>query len=139
MGLGRGKCSTLPRYIAGMTSQLEALAIAAHLDRVAYFLGMAKAESEILVRVSGVPEAERAEDESREPTLDCSTNNKTIRSIEIRAAHVTEALAPKATWSPKYRTRPASSSLSSGTRAARRSLHRRAGQFVERDGEGPST
>ena len=56
------------RYITDVTAQLEALAIAAHLDRLAYFLGMAKAESEILVRVSGVPEAERAEDESHEPT-----------------------------------------------------------------------
>jgi hypothetical protein len=52
------------RYITDVTAQLEALAIAAHLDLLAYFLGMAKAESEILVRVSGVPEAERAEDES---------------------------------------------------------------------------
>jgi hypothetical protein len=43
------------------------------------------------------------------------------------------ALAPKATWSPKYPTRPASSSSNSGTRTARRSLHR-AGQLVERDG-----
>src|SRR5277367_1714272 len=48
-------------YITDVTAQLEALAIAAHLDRLTYFLGMAKAESEILVRVSGVPEAERAE------------------------------------------------------------------------------
>ena len=56
------------RCITDVTAQLEALAIAAHLDRLVYFLGMAKAESEILVRVSGVPEAERAEDESHEPT-----------------------------------------------------------------------
>ena len=55
------------RYITDMTAQLEAVAIAAHLDLLAYFLGMAKAESEILVRVSGVPEAEPAEDESHEP------------------------------------------------------------------------
>jgi hypothetical protein len=48
------------------------------------------------------------------------------------------ALAPKATWSPKYRTRPDSSSSSSGTRTARRSSHRPV-QLVERDGEGPST
>jgi hypothetical protein len=52
------------RCITDVTAQLEALAIAADLDRLAYFLGMAKAESETLVRVSGVPEAERAEDES---------------------------------------------------------------------------
>jgi hypothetical protein len=56
------------RYITDVTAQLEALAIAAHLDLLAYFLGMAKAESDILVRVSGVPEAERAEDESHEAT-----------------------------------------------------------------------
>jgi hypothetical protein len=55
------------RYITDVAAQLEALAIAAHLDLLAYFLGMAKAESEILVRVSGVPEAERVEDESHEP------------------------------------------------------------------------
>jgi hypothetical protein len=47
------------RYITDVTAQLEALAIAAHLDVLAYFLGMAKGESEILVRVNGVPEAER--------------------------------------------------------------------------------
>jgi hypothetical protein len=68
--------------------------------------------------------------------LDCIT--RTIRSIEIRAAHVSVALAPKATWPPKYPTRPDSSSSSSGTRTARRSLHR-PGQLVERDGEGPRT
>jgi hypothetical protein len=67
--------------------------------------------------------------------LDCIT--RPIRSIEIQAAHPSVAHAAKATWSPKYLTRPASSSSSSGTRTARRSLHR-TGQFVERDGEGPS-
>ena len=40
---------------------------------------------------------------------------RTIRSIEIHAAHVSVALAPKAAWSPKYAKRPASSSSSSGT------------------------
>ena len=54
------------RYIAGMTAQLEGLAIAADLDRLAYFLGMAKAETEILVRVS-VTEPESAQDEPHEP------------------------------------------------------------------------
>src|ERR1700722_13631095 len=56
------------RYITDVTAQLKALAIAAHLDLLAYFLGLAKAESETSVRVSGVPEAERVEDESHEPT-----------------------------------------------------------------------
>jgi hypothetical protein len=54
-------------YIAGMTAQLEAVAIEARLDRLAYFLGMAKAESEIFVRTYAALEAERAEEESDEP------------------------------------------------------------------------
>jgi hypothetical protein len=66
------------RYITDVTAQLEALAIAAHLDRLGYFLGMAKAESEILVRVGGVPEAERAEDESHEPTAGLHHANNTF-------------------------------------------------------------
>jgi hypothetical protein len=49
------------RYIAGMTAKLEAVAIAARLDRLVYFLGMAKVESEIFVRAEG---AEEESDES---------------------------------------------------------------------------
>ena len=55
------------RYITDMTAQLEAMAIAARLDLLAYFLGMAKAESEIYVRTNAVAEAERMEEESYEP------------------------------------------------------------------------
>jgi hypothetical protein len=40
------------RYIADMTAQLEGMAIAGHFDMLAYFLGMAKAESELLVRTN---------------------------------------------------------------------------------------
>src|SRR5271156_2036430 len=47
------------RYITDMTAQLEAMAVAAHLDLLAYFLGMAKAESELFVRTNAVAEAER--------------------------------------------------------------------------------
>jgi hypothetical protein len=54
------------RYIAGMTAKLEAVAIAARLDQLVYFLAMAKAESEIFVHTYGAPEAERAEGESDE-------------------------------------------------------------------------
>ena len=57
------------RYIAGMTAKLEAVAVAARLDRLVYFLRMAKAESEIFVRTYGAPEAERAEEESDEPAV----------------------------------------------------------------------
>src|ERR1700722_4015307 len=52
------------RYFAGMTAKLEAVAIAARLDRLVYFLGMAKVESEIFVRVHGAERAEAESDES---------------------------------------------------------------------------
>jgi hypothetical protein len=51
--------------VADMTAQLEAMAIAARLDLLAYFLGMAKAESELFVRTNAVAEAE-VNDESFE-------------------------------------------------------------------------
>lgn len=51
------------RYITDMTSQLEAMAIAARLDLLAYFLGMARAESEIYVRTNAVTEAERVDEQ----------------------------------------------------------------------------
>jgi hypothetical protein len=57
-------------YITDMTAQLEAMAIAARLDLLAYFLGMAKAESELFVRTNAVAEAEHeanAEAEAEEP------------------------------------------------------------------------
>ena len=57
------------RYITDVTAQLEAAAFAAHLDQLAYFLGMAKAESEILVRINVALEAERAANESHEPIV----------------------------------------------------------------------
>lgn len=55
------------RYIIDMTTQLEAVAITARLDRLAYFLGMAKLESEIFVRTYFALEAECAEEETDEP------------------------------------------------------------------------
>jgi hypothetical protein len=57
------------RYIVGMTAELEAMANAARLDQLVYFLGMAKVEGEILVRTYGAPEAERTEKESDEPAV----------------------------------------------------------------------
>ncbi len=40
------------RYVTDMAAQLEAMAIAARLDLLAYFLGMAKSESELFVRTN---------------------------------------------------------------------------------------
>jgi hypothetical protein len=52
------------RYIADMTAKLEDVASAARLDRLVYFLGMAKVESEIFVRTHGAERAEAESDES---------------------------------------------------------------------------
>ena len=41
------------RYITDVTAQLEALAITAHLYRLATVLGMAKVEGETIVRIYG--------------------------------------------------------------------------------------
>jgi len=40
------------RYIADMSGQLESMASAAHLDLLAYFLAMARAEGEASVRAN---------------------------------------------------------------------------------------
>jgi hypothetical protein len=63
------KALDVARHITEVTAELEAVAIATHLDHLAYFLGMAKAESEIFVRTNGVPEAECKEEESHEPAV----------------------------------------------------------------------
>jgi hypothetical protein len=57
-GLVTREALDVARYITDMTAQLEAMAIAARLDLLAYFLGMAKAESELFVRTSAVAEVE---------------------------------------------------------------------------------
>ena len=54
------------RYISDMTAQLEAMAIAARLDLLAYFLGMARAESELFVRTNAVAEVQGADEASYE-------------------------------------------------------------------------
>jgi hypothetical protein len=58
-----------------MTAQLEAVAIAAGLDRLVYFLGMVKVESEIFVRTHNAPGAERAQEESDEPAVGLHQKN----------------------------------------------------------------
>jgi hypothetical protein len=43
---GGANAPAVASYIADMTAQLEAMAMAAHLDLLAYFLAMARAEGE---------------------------------------------------------------------------------------------
>ncbi len=66
------------RYITDMTAQLEAMAIAGRLELLAYFLGMAKAESEIFVRTNAVAEAEREDEDSFEPAAGLHHGNTSL-------------------------------------------------------------
>ena len=54
------------RYVTDMSAQLEAMAIAARLDLLAYFLGMAKAEGDLFLRThagsDGAPDDSDAAD-----------------------------------------------------------------------------
>ena len=74
------------RYIIDMTAQLEAAAITAHLDRLAYFLGMANLESEIFVRTYLALEAERAEEESDGMSIDAKL--KLFQALKVHTAEI---------------------------------------------------
>jgi hypothetical protein len=63
------KAFDVARYITIMTTQLEAEAIRARLDQLAYLLAMAKLESEIIARMYFGPRAERADEKSDEPAV----------------------------------------------------------------------
>lgn len=66
------------RYITDMTAQLEAMAIAGRLDLLAYFLGMAKAESEIYVRTNAVAEAQRTGEQPHAPAFELPQENSSF-------------------------------------------------------------
>ncbi len=46
----RREALDVARYVTDLAAQLEAMAIASHLDLLAYFLGMARAEGDLYVR-----------------------------------------------------------------------------------------
>lgn len=56
-------------YVSDMTAQLEAMALAAGLDLLAYFLGMARSEADLFVRTNAGPEAETTSEEGEEGGL----------------------------------------------------------------------
>jgi hypothetical protein len=43
-------------YVSDMTAQLEAMALSARLELLAYFLGMARSEADLFVRTTEGPE-----------------------------------------------------------------------------------
>jgi len=56
-------------YVSDMTAQLEAMALAAGLDLLAYFLGMARSEADLFVRTNAGPEGESGAGEDEDDTL----------------------------------------------------------------------
>jgi len=62
--LTRRQSLDVARYVSEMAAQLEAMANAVRLDLLAYFLGMAKAESELFVRTNASDQNETGERES---------------------------------------------------------------------------
>jgi hypothetical protein len=63
-------------YITDMTAQLEAMAIAARLDLLAYFLGMAKAESEFFVRTNALAETDRESESQSEDSYVAASDDR---------------------------------------------------------------
>ncbi len=65
-GLVSREVLDIARYITDMTAQLEGMAVAARLELLAYFLGMARAESELFIRTNPADEGEHGDEESYE-------------------------------------------------------------------------
>ena len=61
-GVASREALDVASYISDMTAQLEAMSLAAGLDLLAYFLGMARSEADLFVRTNESPEAETAGD-----------------------------------------------------------------------------
>ena len=57
-GFATREALDVARYVADLTAQLEAMAVAADLDLLAYFVGMARAEAEMFVRTNAEADAE---------------------------------------------------------------------------------
>jgi hypothetical protein len=55
------------RYVTVMTVQLEAMAVAARLDLLAYFLGMARAQCDLVVRGNAQADGSKVESEEIGP------------------------------------------------------------------------
>jgi hypothetical protein len=51
-GIATREALDVARYAADLTAQIEAMALAADLDLLAYFIGMARAEAELFVRTN---------------------------------------------------------------------------------------
>lgn len=62
-------------YVSDMAAQLEAMALSARLDLLAYFLGMARSEADLFVRTNEGPEG-AANDEGNAVQSDLSDEDQ---------------------------------------------------------------
>jgi hypothetical protein len=63
-GVASREALDVASYISDMTAQLEAMSLAAGLDLLAYFLGMARSEADLFVRTNEGPEDEPAAEDN---------------------------------------------------------------------------
>ncbi len=56
-GVASREALDVAAYVSDMTAQLEAMALSARLDLLAYFLGMARSEADLFVRTNEGPES----------------------------------------------------------------------------------
>jgi len=62
LGIASRESLDVAGYVSDMTAQLEAMALAAGLDLLAYFLGMARSEADLFVRTNAGPEDDAEDD-----------------------------------------------------------------------------
>ncbi len=55
-GLASREALDVAAYVSDMTAQLEAMALSARLDLLAYFLGMARSEADLFARTKEGPQ-----------------------------------------------------------------------------------
>jgi hypothetical protein len=63
-GVASREALDVASYISDMTAQLEAMSLAAGLDLLGYFLGMARSEADLFVRTNESPEDETAAEDN---------------------------------------------------------------------------
>ena len=109
------------RYNTGMTTKLEALAFAARLDRLVYFLGDGESGKRNIDPHLRCPRSRARGGAIRRACSWTAPREQFVR-LRIHAAHISLALAQKAMGSAIYSTRPLPVRVSSSaTRTARRS------------------
>ena len=140
-GLVAQEALDVARYITDMTAQLEAMAIAARLDLLAYFLGMARAESEIFVRTNAVAEV-RARSRGRGrrpyramPEFVIASREQLVRLSSRSAQPFVGARAQRDAVAGKFDASGEFEFHQRNAHRARRGLGR-PGQIVERDRRG---